>query len=93
MKRIPSSFKVMGHTIRVRVIVRDKWPHPDCVAIFEPDRNRISVQKMSAAMTRQAFWHEAMHAMLHAFNHPLYNDEAFVDNMGGLLAQLMETAQ
>lgn len=77
----------------MRVIPKDKWPYKNCVAIFEPDCNRISVQKLSALMTRQAFWHEATHAMLHAINHPLYNDEIFVDNMGGLLAQIMETAQ
>lgn len=92
MKRVPTSFKVVGHTIKVRVILPQNWKRTDCVAIFEPDKNLISIKKQSVAMTRQAFWHEAVHAMLHAINHPLYSDECFVDNMGGLLAQIMESA-
>lgn len=93
MKRIPSSFKVIGHTVKVHVVPPSKWAYPDCVAFFEPEKSRIYIKKRSYALNRQAFWHEAVHAALSAINHPLYEDEIFVDNLGGLLAQIMESAR
>lgn len=93
MKRIPRQFKVVGHTVKVHVILPGQWKHPDCVAFFDPEKSAIYLKRRSASLTRQAFWHEAVHAALSAINHPLYEDEVFVDNLGGLLAQIIETAR
>lgn len=93
MKRIPKQFKLIGQTIKVRIIPKSLWRYEDCVAIFEPDHNRISVMRQSSEMTRHAFWHETMHAVLNAINHPLYSDEVFVDNTAALLTQIMESAK
>lgn len=93
MKRIPRQFKVVGHTVKVTVVPVGQWKHKDCVAFFDPESSRILIKRRSASLNRQAFWHEAVHAALSAINHKLYADEVFVDNLGGLLAQIMETAQ
>lgn len=92
MKRIPSSFKVVGHTVKVHIVSPSQWKHADCVAYFDPERSAIYVKRRSATLNRQAFWHEAVHAILSALNHPLYEQEDFVDTVGGCLAQIMESA-
>jgi hypothetical protein len=93
MKRIPSSFKVVGHTVKVSVVPASKWTRKDCVAYFDPEKSVILIKRRSASLNRQAFWHEAIHAALSAINHKLYADEVFVDNLGGLIAQILETAE
>ena len=92
MKRIPRQFRVVGHLVKVYVVPPAKWAHADCVAYFDPEKSAIYIKRRSVSLNRQAFWHEAVHAALSAINHPLYEDEVFVDNLGGLLAQIMESA-
>ena len=93
MKRIPKQFKLLGHTITVDVIRKSEWPYTDCIGIFIPDENKIQVLKQQPAQTHHAYWHEVCHAALFMMNHKLYANEQFVDQLGGLLAQLAATAE
>lgn len=93
MKRIPSSFSLMGHTITVEIISKKDWPHGECVGLFEPEKNRISILRQSRTTNAHTFWHEASHAMLNVMGHRLYSNEQFVDTLGGLIAQINESAK
>jgi hypothetical protein len=90
---IPSRFRLLGHTITVRVVPRPKWRHGrDCVGIWEPDKLRISLLADPIETQLQAgFTHELVHALLDMMNHELSHDEAFVDNLGALLQQALTT--
>lgn len=84
----------MGHTISVEVIPRKRWTLTDCVGIFDPAKNHIAILRQpKASQTAHCFWHEATHAMLYFMGHKLYSNENFVDQIGGLLAQIMESKQ
>lgn len=93
MKRIPKSFRLMGHTITVTVIPRNRWTFTDCVGFFDPTNNTISLMKQDRSILLHTCWHEITHAILHAMNHKLYSNEAFVDQMGGLIAQILDSAE
>ena len=93
MKRIPKSFRLMGHTITVTVIPRKLWTFEDCVGLFDPATNSIYVLRQSKSQTAHSFWHEATHAMLFYLNHKLYGNEQFVDNIGGMIAQIIDSAE
>jgi hypothetical protein len=93
MKTIPKSFRLMGHTISVEVVGKKDWKYADCVGIFNPETNKIQVLKQTKSMTMHSFWHEVTHAMLHTIGHRLYSNEPFVDQIGGLLAQIMDSAE
>ncbi len=93
MKVIPKRFQLMGHTITVEVISKKDWKYEDCVGRFDPETNKIQVLKQKRSMTAHSFWHEVTHAMLHTIGHRLYSNEPFVDQIGGLLAQIMDSAE
>jgi hypothetical protein len=93
MKRVPSKFKLMGHTIKVQVISKKDWKKPDCVGEFSPETDTMTILRQSKSQTQHTFWHEATHAMLYIMGHKFYSNEAFVDQLGGLLAQIMDTAE
>lgn len=93
MKRIPSKFNLMGHTITVQVIPKKEWKKPDCVGEFEPATNSMIILKQSKSQTAHTFWHEVTHAMLYVMGHRYYSNEQFVDQLGGLLAQVMDSAE
>lgn len=93
MKRLPSQFKLMGHTIRISRVAQKDWKHADCIAYFDPTQNKILILKQPHSIMHHAFWHEVVHSMLNVISHPLYSDENFVDSLGGMLAQIIETAE
>lgn len=90
---IPKSFQLLGHTINVRVIPRSKWRHgKNVVGIWIPDKLRIDLLADPIETQLQAtFCHELTHALLDMMNHELSHNEAFVDNLGGLLMQALTT--
>jgi hypothetical protein len=90
---IPKSFKLLGHTIKVRVIPQSKWRHKGCVGIYEPDKYRISVLAVQPESHRQqVFCHEWAHALLIlAGRDDLSADEKLVDQLGHLLQQSLTT--
>lgn len=96
MKEIPTSFCVICYTVHVKRIPANEWTHSDdnCVGYFDTSNSTIYLkERATEELTRQIFWHEVVHTALFAINHPLYTDETFVDNMGALLTQIMETAR
>jgi hypothetical protein len=54
---------------------------------------RIDVMKRSPSGTEQAFLHELIHAVLYCMGNPMYDDEAFVDTMSGLIHQALTSAK
>lgn len=90
---IPSSFQLHGHTIRVRVLPRSKWPHgKGVVGLWDPEKLRIDLLNNQIETQLQAtFTHELVHALLDQMNHELSHDEVFVDNLGALLQQALTT--
>lgn len=93
MKRIPSSFQMLGQTISVEVVPKKEWQYEDAVGIFNPTDNSIKLLKVRRDQLLHALWHEKIHAALYFLNHRLYSNEAFVDGLGGLLAQAEDTAK
>jgi len=93
VKRIPSSFKIMAHTITVRVVPKNEWKYDDAVGFWDPEKNEILLLKQPRTQLRHTFWHEAMHAVLDMMSHKQSRDEAFVDQVSGLIYQVMDTAE
>ena len=91
---IPSRFQILGHTITVEVVPIEEWEHSDCTAYYAPERDKISVRvHHTESLMRHAFWHEVMHTMFNLLNREeLYKDEVLVDNLGAVLAQILDTA-
>jgi hypothetical protein len=91
--KIPRSFQLMAHTITVKAIPGDKWRHKDCVGFYNYEKQRIELKDAGTTMPGHIFMHELLHAALSAMGHKLNNDEAFVDQLSGLLQQAFETAK
>jgi hypothetical protein len=94
MRRIPKTFKLMGHTINVKVVERKSWKYEDEWGWWDPERNEILLVRQPRSQLRHSFWHEATHAILDMVGQSeLSADERLVDQIGGLLAQIMDTAE
>jgi len=98
MKRIPKAFKLMGHTITVRVVnkrdwdaISDKYGIEDAVGYWSPRDQLILIKRGKPSLVVHTFWHEVTHAVLDSLNDKLSNNETFVDNFSGLLAQAVQT--
>lgn len=91
---IPSSFQLMGHTIKVRVVPEKDWSDDESVGLWNPQNLTIQVRGgMAEQRMQQAFVHELVHAILSHFSHPLNTDEQFVDTFAGLLHQAWTTVK
>lgn len=93
MKKIPSSFKLMAHTITVRVIPKKAWKYEDSLGFWDPEKNEILLIKQPRTQLMHCFMHEVMHAVLDLMSHRQARDESFVDQVSGLLSQMMDTAE
>ena len=91
--RIPVSFRLMAHTIKVRAVPFDKWRHEDHVGRYDADKQLIEVRHQPGTQSEHIYTHELVHAILTAMGHPLNQDEGFVDNFSGLLHQAMTTSR
>ena len=93
--KIPKKFQVMGHTITVKRIPQSRWKAgKTCVGYFDPAHLTIAVcSGMPASAQEQTFWHEVTHCILFALNSPMYEDEEFVDQVGGLLQQIISSME
>jgi hypothetical protein len=87
--RIPSSFRLMGHTITVELVPPIKWKHPDCIGLFNPQSMSIQVRKGRTSVVEQAVLHEAVHAMFYVLSDDDYEDEQKVDGLAGLMHQAL----
>ena len=89
---IPSHFQLMGHDIDVHVVPIKDWTMADCAGYWEPGENRIVLAEQAPDVTFHTFCHELVHAILSMMSHPLNEDEVFVDQLGGLLAQALKSS-
>lgn len=87
--RIPKRFQLMGQTIRVRVVRRDRWRHgKDSVGLWDPSRLAIDILAgQTRTIAEQVFFHELAHAVATMQSHPLATDETFIDQQGHLYHQ------
>lgn len=91
--KIPKSFRLLGQTYTVEVVLPQDWKNEDAVGIFRPHMRRIELLfNSSREALEQAFFHELTHAALNAMGKDkLYKDEAFVDLLAGLFHQALTT--
>lgn len=92
---IPKQFQVMGHTITVKLIPKSRWKAgKNCVGYFDPAHLSIAVcSSLAPSAQEQTFWHEVTHCILFALNSPMYENEEFVDQVGGLLQQITSSME
>lgn len=83
----------MAHKIKVKAVSAEKWKHKDCVGFYDYEHQLIKVKDGPGTMPGHILCHEVLHACLTAMGHKLNSDEAFVDNLSGLLWQAMSTAK
>lgn len=100
MKRIPKQFKLLGHTITVRVIGQRDWDAlcddydiVDAVGCWRHSDYAIVLLRQPRSKLLHTFAHELTHAVLDMMNDKLSYNEKWVDQFGGLLAQAMDTAE
>lgn len=91
--QIPSSYRLMAHTIRVKRVPVARWEDEKCVGQFSTERKEILVRDSHDTLTWHIFAHELVHSILDAMGHRLNKDEAFVDSFSGLLHQALSTAK
>lgn len=97
--KIPKSFTIMGHTIKVHIVSLRDWEAlaeqydemDDCCGFWVPDANLIVLLRQPRSKLLHTFHHELTHAILFYMNNKLWRNEAFVDQFAGLLSQALET--
>lgn len=102
MKNLVRSFKLLAHTIHVTyprtITCPDKGPLlGDC----EPDLGKLKASLRNAngdtiplSGIEHNRWHEQVHLMFHFVGrNDLYEDEALVDSLAGMLAQYEATVK
>jgi hypothetical protein len=93
---IPRRFQIHGHRITVKILTpagwtRHKFPK-GAVGIYDPTTHVIGLRnELGDTEIGQAFCHELVHALLDEMNHKLSFNEVFVDNLGSLLHQALQT--
>ena len=91
--RIPSSYRLMAHTIKVKRIPPCRWKDEKTVGLFSTEHKRIEIRDTCDTLTEHVFLHELTHSILDAMGHPLNRREDFVDQFSGLLHQVLTTAK
>ena len=91
---IPTTVPLMGHVIQVFVIPEAEWHYgADCAGIWLPATHQIHISDaLDDSNKMHTFFHELLHAILDCMNHRLSRNEAFVDQLGGLLHQALAGA-
>jgi hypothetical protein len=96
---IPSKFNILNHTIEV-VYDNEHCDKNDCFAQFIPKENKIILankykiktgwRKYKQEIIDHSFYHELVHCILYYMNSKLWEDEKFVDQFAGLMAQIFK---
>ncbi len=96
---IPKSFNILNHT--VEIVYDNEYCHKNnCFGQFLYKENKIILadsyrtkkqwRKYKPEIVEHVFYHELTHCILYYMNHELWDNENFVDQFGGLLAQVLE---
>ena len=98
--KIPTSFKLMGQTIRVQFETRIKGDKAEVLGRAEYDTNFIRLQRTAAGKLlpqekiEQVFIHELTHHVLSLMGEDkLSSNEKFVDSFSALLHQALTTME
>jgi len=84
----------MAHTITIRVVNKSEWKYEGEWGWWDPSKLEILLCRQPRTQLRHSLWHEVVHAALDLMGeYKLSRDEGFVDRFGGLLAQIMDTAE
>lgn len=96
---IPTKFTLLSHDIEV-VIDNEYCHNNQCMGRFIPWENKIIIadkyktakswRKYKDSIVEHTFYHELTHCILYYMNHELWDNESFVDQFAGLLAQALE---
>lgn len=91
----PAEFRILGHLVRIEVIAAADWQHGEtCVGVWLPGSNRIELRgDQCESVLLHTLCHEWVHCILTQMNHKLAHNETFVDQFGGLLAQVLSTLE
>lgn len=94
-------FKLLGHNFKVYYMKRIHLPDGTTpYGAYFPDLNKIAIATHSPTngevlpqeFIDHTFYHELSHAMMFLMSkQDLFQDEAFIDQLGGLLAQFNAT--
>jgi hypothetical protein len=97
---IPKQFKILNHTIDV-IFDNEYCYQKNAFGIFLANENKIILadsyrtkkqwRKYKPEIVEHVFHHEMVHVILYYMNHSLFENEEFVDNFAGLLAQIEQT--
>lgn len=97
MRKIPSSFQLLGHTITVEMR-EDLQEQADCWGRWTPHKHLIELQVpdkkngITYSFIVQTFWHEVTHAILdNVGQSELSGDEGLVDLIGQCIYQVLKT--
>lgn len=104
MSKIPKSFKILGNTINVKFdeFIRDR---DDAHGIASYRRHEILLAPPTDSLCKgrviENFWHEFSHwicfytgnVINHELKTPLHTNEEFIDLMGAILKQCIESME
>ncbi len=89
--KIPKTFSVAGQDIEVDVST-EVFGEDGAYGCFINHSNKIKIAAgLNEDMKGHTFCHELTHSILEAMCHELNDDEAFVDQFGGYLYQVLKT--
>ena len=90
---IPKSFALVNRTYHVRAYRQDQIADLKCYGDCDRDAGIVRLDMNRVQASREhTFCHELVHAILWASTKPkLSKDEAFVDSVGALLHQYLQT--
>ena len=94
--KLPSSFKLMGHTWKVKLIEPHEWKVEDCIGLCEADQHTIKIKKVGGTLEGHIFYHELLHAVFNSLGHEPgqgVHTEQIVDSIAGCLHQCLTTAR
>jgi hypothetical protein len=99
---IPKSFKILNHTIDI-VFDNEYCHNKKCFGSFILQENKIVLansyktkrgwRKYKPEIVEHVYYHELVHAVLYYMNHEYFENEEFVDNFAGFLAQIEQTKE
>jgi hypothetical protein len=100
MKRIPAKFQIGSLVFKVTRVTLDEMERragSAAYGLFIPDSQEILIlhagKEYSAALAKQAFFHELGHAIFWTMNHKDFHNEKAVDQLGHILKQFVDTAK
>lgn len=95
---IPKSFQLLGLEYSVNIISAEDWVEPAedkmTVGTFNPPDSSICIKEQPYQQMIYTFFHEVSHVIMLAIGKDeLYADEGFVDLLGAMIQQILQSAE